>query len=96
MLHDFVIRSFRHRGLSDLYYKGRGRAVAPALKPRCLRRLDALRSAEKLNDINLPGFNLHKLQGRPTRYAIAVSGPWRITFEWKKGYAIAVDLEQYH
>jgi len=25
-----------------------------------------------------------------------VSGPWCITFEWKDGHAIRVDLEQYH
>jgi proteic killer suppression protein len=31
------------------------------------------------------------------RWAIDVSGPWRITFEWSAtGDAQRVDLEQYH
>ncbi|MBM3492334.1 MAG: plasmid maintenance system killer protein [Alphaproteobacteria bacterium] len=35
-------------------------------------------------------------RGKPRRHAIAVNGPWRITFEWADGEASAVDLEQYH
>jgi proteic killer suppression protein len=36
------------------------------------------------------------LQGKPKRHAIAVNGPWRITFEWIGSDAARVDLEQYH
>jgi plasmid maintenance system killer protein len=32
----------------------------------------------------------------PKRYSIHVNGPWCITFEWKQGEALRVDLEQYH
>ena len=28
--------------------------------------------------------------------SIHVNGPWSITFEWEKGDAFRVDLEQYH
>lgn len=49
-----------------------------------------------MNDINLPGFNLHRLRGAAERWALAVNGPWRITFEWRDGDAFSVDLEQYH
>jgi len=51
---------------------------------------------ERLQDLNVPGFGLHALRGNPRRYAIAVNGPWRITFDWADGEASAVDLEQYH
>jgi len=45
----------------------------------------------------LPGWNLHPLKGHnPTRYAIAVNGPWRITFEFDKGDMFRLDFEQYH
>ena len=37
-----------------------------------------------------------RFYGTPTRYALAVNGPWRITFEWEDGDALRVDLEQYH
>jgi len=49
-----------------------------------------------LNDLNLPGFNLHPLHGKPARHSIHVSGAWTITFEWDAPVARRVDLEQYH
>jgi len=61
-----------------------------------LRRLEAVDQAESLRDLNIPGFNLHPLQGVPKRYSIHVNGPWRITFEWEKRDALRVDFEQYH
>lgn len=66
------------------------------LHARCLRRLEVLDQAEVLVDLNLPGFGLHLLHGRPQRYSVQVNGPWRITFEWADGEAVRVDLEQYH
>lgn len=58
--------------------------------------LNALHVASKLGDLNVPGFDPHRLRGKPTRYAIKVNGPFRITFEWIDGDAWRVDLEQYH
>jgi proteic killer suppression protein len=91
-----VIRSFRHKGLKELWEKGRSAAVAESLRARCVRRLDAIEQAGALRELSLPGFNLHELRGKPTRYAIAVNGPWRITFAWEEGDALQLDLEQYH
>jgi len=56
----------------------------------------ALDVAETPGDLNVPGFDFHGLQGKPKRYNIHVNGPWSITFEWIKGDAWRVDLEQYH
>ena len=59
--------------------------------------LDALDSASKPTDLNIPGFDFHRLRGyRPMRYSIHVNGPWCVTFEFQDGEASAVDLEQYH
>ena len=66
------------------------------LHARCLRRLEALDQADLLRDLNLPGFGLHLLHGKPQRYSISVNGPWRITFEWEEGDAVRVGFEQYH
>ncbi|MEY2926552.1 MAG: RelE-like toxin of type toxin-antitoxin system HigB [Pseudomonadota bacterium] len=30
--------------------------------------------------MNLPGLHFHELHGKPKRFAVAVNGPWRITF----------------
>jgi toxin HigB-1 len=72
--------------------------VRPDLKKRSLARLDALDAATELRQLDLPGFRLHPLKGgQAGRWAIDVSGPWRITFEWSgDGDAHRVDLEQYH
>jgi proteic killer suppression protein len=91
-----VIKSFKHKGLVELFEQGRSRKVKQDLQSRALRRLDVLDQAESLTDLNLPGFNFHGLQGMPKRYSMHVNGPWCITFEWKDGDALKINLEQYH
>jgi len=91
-----MIKSFKHKGLAELFERGRSRKVRQDLQLRSLRRLDALDQAESLTDLNVPGFNFHGLQGIPKRYGIHVNGPWCITFEWKDGDALKINLEQYH
>ncbi len=91
-----VIKSFRHKGLEELFLTGLTRRIHHSLHRRCLRRLDALDQAESLKDLNLPGFNFHPLRGKPKRYSMHVNGPWCITFEWRRGDAYRVGLEQYH
>jgi len=92
-----MIRSFRHKGLADLFRTGASGKVRADLQARVLRRLDALDVAEALEQLNLPGFDFHVLKGfKPPRYTLHVNGPWCITFEWKEGEASHVGLEQYH
>ena len=91
-----MIKSLKHKGLAELFEKGNSRKVRRDLQSRCLRRLDALDQAEAFMDLNIHGFGFHSLQGIPKRYSIHVNGPWSITFEWKNGDALKVDLEQYH
>ena len=91
-----MIRSFRHKGLKELFEKGSSARVQKALQDRCLRRLDALDRAVKPQDMNVPGFDFHALHGSPRRYTVHVNGPWCITFEFEEGDALRVDFEQYH
>ncbi|MEE9255003.1 MAG: type II toxin-antitoxin system RelE/ParE family toxin [Pseudomonadales bacterium] len=91
-----MIKSFRHKGLKELFLTGRSSKVRADVQKRVLRRLDALNQAVTVQDMNVPGFNFHGLRGRPKRYSVHVSGPWCITFEWIDGDAWRVDLEQYH
>jgi len=45
--------------------------------------MDALHAATALSDLNMPGWSVLPLKGdREGRYAMAVSGPWRITLQW--------------
>ena len=94
---DTVIVSFRHAGLRDLFETGKSRKVQPDLQKRCRRAMDALHAATALSDLNMPGWSVHPLKGgREGRHAMAVSGPWRITFRWDGKDAHALALEQYH
>jgi proteic killer suppression protein len=92
-----MIRSFRNKGLAELYRTGKSANVRPDLQARALRRLDALNAATDPDSLDIPGFDFHPLRGhKPTRYTIHINGPWCITFEWADGDALHVDLEQYH
>ena len=91
-----MIASWRHKGLRDLFLTGSSAKVRADQQKKCLRLLDALEQAERAEDMNLPGLHFHGLQGKPKRFAVAVNGPWRITFGFENGNAVDVDLEQYH
>lgn len=91
-----MIASWRHKGLRDLFLVGTSVKVRADQQKKCLRLLDALDQAVVAEDMNLPGLHFHELQGKPKRFAVAVNGPWRITFGFVQGEALDVDLEQYH
>lgn len=96
-LHFLLIRSFRHKGLAELWEKGRTAKIDAKLQSRILRRLDALDVAERAEELNLPGFDFHALKGfKPMRYTLHVNGPWCISFEFDGQDAFAVELENYH
>lgn len=66
-----------------------------------LKRLDqilkTLDEAEEPEDMNMTGWRFHALKGSMAgRYAISVSGNWRLTFGWDGRHAVEVDLEDYH
>ena len=91
-----MIRSFKHKGLHELFEKGHSRRVQQSLQARTLRRLDVLDTADSLKELDVPGFDFHALKGKPKRYSMHVNGPFCITFEWSDGEALRVDLENYH
>jgi len=91
-----MIRSFRSRALAALWFQNDRSRLRPDLVQRILVRLNTLDDAKRSDDMNLPGYNFHRLRGRPVRYTVHVNGPWCITFEWEGEDAVRVDLEQYH
>jgi proteic killer suppression protein len=47
--------------------------------------------------MDVPGFKLHLLKGSlKGRWAISVSGNWRLTFEFRAGDVHLLDYEDYH
>lgn len=60
-------------------------------------QLAALDTASVIEDMDIPGFRLHPLKGAMRgRWAISVSGNWRLTFEFREGHAYVLDYEDYH
>ena len=92
-----MIDSFRHKGLKKLYTEGKVQGVRRDQVERITMVLDALEAAETLEELNMPAFKFHALQGyNPKRYSMKVNANYRITFEWNNGMAQKVDLEDYH
>jgi len=92
-----MIGSFKSKALAGLFETEKSRRIDQRMHKRILVRLDRLDAAEKPEDMNLPGFNFHALNGfDPMRYTIHVNGPWCITFEFDGTDAAQVDFGQYH
>ena len=93
-----MIKSFRHKGLAWFFNPGKVSGIPPELASRLRARLAVLHSALTLADMDVAGWRLHRLKGdQAGRWAIDVSGPWRITFEWgQDSHVYRAHLEQYH
>lgn len=92
-----MIKSFRHKGLKRLYETGSTSGVRAAHAGRLRMQLAALDTARVIEDMDIPGFRLHPLKGKLAgRWAISVSGNWRVTFEFRDGNAFVLNYEDYH
>ncbi|MBK1695453.1 peptidase [Chromatium weissei] len=92
-----MIRNFQHKGLERFFIKSDTRGLNVQYITRIQRLLDRLDISCRPEEMNLPGYNFHGLHGfNPKRYAVNVSGNWRITFAFDGENAIDVNLEDYH
>lgn len=92
-----VIKSFKHKGLRQLFESGRTAGVQPNHAKRLRLQPAALDSAYTIDDMQMPGWRLHPLKGELAgRWAITVNGNWRLTFEFRDGNAYVWDYEDYH
>ena len=92
-----MIKSFFHKGLENFFYDGTKRGIQPKQADRLGDILDRLDAAITVRDMNFPGSGLHLLvPKRKGKWAVKVSGNWRITFKFKEGDAYEVDYLDYH
>lgn len=92
-----MIRSFRHKGLKDLYEGKTERRVAPAHVTRLRDILFLLDHASRPEAMNIQGLRFHQLKGElKGRYSVSVSGNWRVMFRFEGGDALDVDYLDYH
>ena len=96
-----MIHSFADEPTADLFRERNTRAarsVPHELWPAVQRKLKMLDVASQLEDLLVPpGNRLERLKGRQAdRYSIRVNRQYRVTFQWKKGDAYEVRVEDYH
>jgi proteic killer suppression protein len=92
-----MILSVRHKGLRKFYESGSTAGIQTSHAKRLRLQLAALETAHVIDDLDIPGFQLHPLKGElKGRWAIPVNGNWRLTFEFRDGNVYVLDYEDYH
>lgn len=92
-----MIISFIHKGLERFYLTGAKAGIQPEHASKLRRILTVLETAQVPDDMDLPGYRLHSLQGnRQGVWSVRVNGNWRITFRFTEQNIELVDYEDYH
>lgn len=92
-----MIQTFRNKALERLLKEGNAKGIPKDLEERIRRRLEVIDSATAIDDLRIPGYDLHQLKGdRRETWSIKVSGNWRITFTFRNNDAWDLNLEDYH
>ncbi|MEK8017653.1 MAG: type II toxin-antitoxin system RelE/ParE family toxin [Candidatus Parabeggiatoa sp.] len=92
-----MIISFKHKGLELFFMKNDSRLLNAKHVKKLSILLDALYSAEMVEDLDIPGVRLHQLSGdKKNLWSMKVSGNWRLTFSFNNGNAFEINLEDYH
>ena len=97
-----MIRSFRGGGTQDIF-NGRATRAARQCLPQSIwrvasRKLEALDSAEALQDLRVPpGNRLEPLRGdRHGQHSIRINDQYRICFTWTEAAPEGAEVVDYH
>jgi toxin HigB-1 len=97
-----MIRSFRSVGTEDIF-SGRATSAARRTLPQALwriaaRKLEALDSAESIQDLRVPPGNRLELMkgGRAGQHSIRINDQFRICFRWTVAGPEGVEIVDYH
>lgn len=92
-----MIVSFKHRGLKRFFEENDLKKLQPDMVDRIRAILARLHQAEAIEDMNIHSYRLHGMKGsRKGEWSVTVRANWRITFRFEDGYALDVNLEDYH
>ena len=92
-----MIETIKHKGLRRLYEGNDRSGIRHDLVQKAQKILSALEAANGPEDMALPMFRFHPLTGdRRGTYSVTVKTNWRITFRFRDGAALDVNLEDYH
>lgn len=92
-----MILSIRHKGWRLFYETGSTRGIDPQHAKRLARMLAFLDNASAPDDVNIPGWRLHPLQGKWSgHWSLTISGNWRLVFRFSGNDVERVDYVDYH
>lgn len=93
-----MIVSFAHKGLESFFKTGSTAGIQHKHRKKLTLQLSTLNIARSPLEMNLPGWQLHQLQGDLSgHWAVSVNGNWRLTFRFNDdGNAEIVDYQDYH
>ncbi len=92
-----MIQRFRHKALKRLFQQGDAKGIPPDLLEKLENILFVLSRARRPEDMNLPGFRLHRLKGDLRGFwSVTVRANWRVIFRFEEGDVVDVDLIDYH
>lgn len=90
-----MIKSFKDKGLRQLFETVKSGKVNPNLRKRAMTILDYLNAAKSPEDMRVPGLRFHERHGAEKGiFSVDVNGPWRIVFKWGPDGAFDVELVQ--
>lgn len=92
-----MIKTFKHKGLKLFFETGSTRGITVSHKTRIKLILTELDGAERIQDMDLAGLDLHSLKGDLVKqWSVKVNGNWRIHFRFEDGHAYIVNYNDYH
>jgi proteic killer suppression protein len=92
-----MIKSFKHKGLQLFFETGTLKGIQADHAKKLRMRLIALDTAFMIEDLKLPGFDLHELEGnKKGSWSIKVNGNYRLTFTFENGDVYILNYEGYH
>lgn len=100
-----MIVSFRHKGLEELFKKGKTKKISTEQWPRIIAMLDALDEFSCAEEIfAFPQWKPHKLTGYNPKgqsvdghWSLKVTANWRLTYYFdENGNVVLTDYIDYH
>ncbi len=92
-----MIKSFKHKGLQTFFETGNSRGIQSNHANKLRLQLAALDTATNIDDIDIPGYRLHKLKGsKKNIWSITLNGNWSITFYFTYCHVYIVNSQNYH
>ncbi|MCZ2496442.1 peptidase [Xylophilus sp. Kf1] len=92
-----MIKTFRHGGIEKFFLTGSKAGIQAVHATKLQRLLSRLNVAASPQDMDMPGWRLHGLNGALAgHFSVWVNANWRLTFTFEGQDAILVDYHDYH